>query len=153
DLRSCGLGAQACSVTSALAKEAPLTPAGRIVLETVLRVCDEVQALLGELGHAKRMADPFIVTVLERIAVSYMQSGEPRKANQCFWRALRIQESLFGQNSLEVAMTLMNLGSTYGDLGDPWEKRSVLERCLQIRSGLCGWDHPEAAARRGGTRR
>lgn len=145
DLQSRGLGAQASSVTSALAKEAPLTTASRVVLETILRVHDEVQALLGELGHAKLTADQFIVTVLERIAVSYMQSGEPRKANQCFWRALRIQESLFGQNSLEVAMTLMNLGSTYGDLGDPWEKRSVLERCLQIRGGLCGWHHPEVA--------
>ena len=41
-------------------------------------------------------------------------------------------EREYGRDHTEVAITLVNLGNAYGDLGDAAKKRDLLERALAI---------------------
>ena len=60
-------------------------------------------------------------------------------------RALKIAEAYFGEDHFEVAITLMNLGNAYGDLGDAAKQRELLERALKIKEAYFGKDHKEVA--------
>eukprot|EP00971_Amphidinium_carterae_P156540 3103138-Amphidinium_carterae.1 len=60
-------------------------------------------------------------------------------------RALRIEESHYGPEHPQVAITLANLGNAYGDLGDASKKRDYLERAMRIQESHYGPEHPEVA--------
>jgi tetratricopeptide (TPR) repeat protein len=60
-------------------------------------------------------------------------------------RALRIRESLYGPNDLQVAATLHNLGMELVDVGYYLAARPLLERALRIREACYGADHPDVA--------
>jgi tetratricopeptide (TPR) repeat protein len=45
-----------------------------------------------------------------------------------------------------VAITLANLDSAHGDLGDPAKQKELLERALAIQEREYGLEHPNVAA-------
>ena len=51
-----------------------------------------------------------------------------KKAKGTAGTGLVIQERHYGAEHPEVAMTLINLGNAYGDLGDTKKKKELLER-------------------------
>jgi Tfp pilus assembly protein PilF len=60
-------------------------------------------------------------------------------------RALAINEKHYGPYHLEVAITLTNLGVSYGDMGNNTKKFELLQRALAIEEKHYGHDHPEVA--------
>ena len=58
---------------------------------------------------------------------------------------MKIDEAYFGEDHKEVAITLVNLGNAYGDLGDAAKRRDLLERALKIKEAYFGEDHKEVA--------
>ena len=60
-------------------------------------------------------------------------------------RALAIKERAYGRDHTDVAITLMNLGTTYGSLGDNAKERDLLERALTIFERAYGRDHADVA--------
>merc|ERR1712050_624714 len=63
-------------------------------------------------------------------------------------RALAIKLREYGPNHREVAITLTNLGSAYGDLGDAATSRDLLERSLRIKEREFGRMHVSSAVAR-----
>ena len=57
-------------------------------------------------------------------------------------RALAINERAYGRDHAQVAITLVQLGIAYGNLGDHAKKRDVLERALAIFESAYGPEHP-----------
>ena len=57
-------------------------------------------------------------------------------------RALAIEERAYGRDHPKVAITLFNLATVNGDLGDNAKKRELLERTLAIFQSAYGTDHP-----------
>ena len=57
-------------------------------------------------------------------------------------RALARTEKHFGPDHPKTGITLTNLGSAYGDLGDSEKQRQMLERALAIKEKHFGPDHP-----------
>jgi len=55
--------------------------------------------------------------------------------------ALKINESHYGTDHVEVARTLNSLANAYGDLGDVHQKKTLLERALKIQESHYGADH------------
>mmetsp|Transcript_57462 Transcript_57462/g.134731 ORF Transcript_57462/g.134731 Transcript_57462/m.134731 type:complete len:176 (+) Transcript_57462:119-646(+) len=51
-------------------------------------------------------------------------------------RALRIKEAHYGADHAEVLITLRNLGTAYGKLGDASKSRDYLERAVKIASKM-----------------
>jgi len=58
---------------------------------------------------------------------------------------LIILERHYGPDHVEVAITLVNLGTAYGDLGDAKQMKAFLERALIIQEWHYGPDHVEVA--------
>ena len=48
-------------------------------------------------------------------------------------RALEINEAHYGESHYQVACTLTNLANAHGALGDPSNKKQLLERALEIK--------------------
>ena len=57
-------------------------------------------------------------------------------------RALSIQEQSHGPNHRNVANTLLNLGTAYGNLGDKHKQVAFHERALAIQEPLFGLQNP-----------
>eukprot|EP00971_Amphidinium_carterae_P078074 1544704-Amphidinium_carterae.1 len=73
---------------------------------------------------------------------AYGALGDYRKQRDCLETVLRIEETHYGPEHVEVAMTLMRLGNAYGDLGDHHEKqRDCLEKALRIFEAHYGPEH------------
>ena len=81
-----------------------------------------------------------------------------RQPRHCLWRLGRCEAAkrIVGarlsysraplwQRASEVAITLVNLGNAYGDLGDAKQKKELLERALVIDERHYGKEHPEVA--------
>jgi len=71
-------------------------------------------------------------------------------------RALAIFEREYGRDHVNVAYTLMSLGTAHGDIGDAAKQRELLERALAITDREFGRDHAYAVFCRsnsGGVRR
>eukprot|EP00971_Amphidinium_carterae_P194018 3849549-Amphidinium_carterae.1 len=64
--------------------------------------------------------------------------GDAHKKRDYLERALRIQESHYGQEHPEVAITLTNLG-------DAAKQRDYQERALRIEESRYGQEHPHVA--------
>ena len=60
-------------------------------------------------------------------------------------RALKIQETHYGEDHYQVAITLANLAIAHGALGDPTTKKEMLQRALKIKETHYGEDHYEVA--------
>ena len=58
---------------------------------------------------------------------------------------LAIDGKALGNDHPEVAITLKNLGNTYGALGDAQWQRELLERALPVKEAHYGREHPEIA--------
>ena len=69
--------------------------------------------------------------------------GNAHQGKNYYERTLTIDEAHYGQDHVKVAITLMNLGNAYGDLGDYEKKKALLERALQIQESHYGQDHVE----------
>ena len=57
-------------------------------------------------------------------------------------RALAIFERVYGHDHAELGITLFNLATVNGDLGDNAMQRELLERTLAIFESAYGTDHP-----------
>ncbi len=102
---------------------------------------------------------------LTNLGIAYGSLGDHEKAQDCLERALKINEGLtcrvidldkaaimrcyqlrvINEDDVEVAVTLANLGSAYGSLGDYVKARDYLERALRIQKIYYGKDHIEVA--------
>ena len=71
--------------------------------------------------------------------------GNAHQGKNYYERTLTIDEAHYGQDHVKVAITLMNLGNAYGDLGDYEKKKALLERALQIQESHYGQDHVNVA--------
>merc|ERR1719473_2501610 len=60
-------------------------------------------------------------------------------------RQLERLEQASEQNDSQVAFTLVNLGNSYGSLGDVEKKKELLERALAIQEREYGPGHREVA--------
>jgi tetratricopeptide (TPR) repeat protein len=69
-------------------------------------------------------------------------SGWPAAARSLLERALRIRESLYDPNDLQVVTTMHNLGWQLNELAQWTAARPLLERALHIREDHYGPDHP-----------
>lgn len=59
------------------------------------------------------------------------------------WRALKIDETVYGLHHPQVATQLNNLGLVLQDLGDLKGARTNLERALKILTKIFSSDHPK----------
>eukprot|EP00971_Amphidinium_carterae_P149686 2967588-Amphidinium_carterae.1 len=80
---------------------------------------------------------------LSNLGTAYGDLGDALKKRNCLERALRIQESRFGSEHPEVAITQGDLGVAYGSFGDYTKKRDYLERALRILESHYGPEHWE----------
>ena len=58
---------------------------------------------------------------------------------------MKILEGFYGQDHVDVAKTLTNLGNAEGALGDASRKKELLDRALKILESFFRQDHPEVA--------
>ena len=58
-----------------------------------------------------------VASTLQRIGAIYHQRGEYEEALENYRKALIICEKIYGNNSLEVAYTINNVGLVYRDQG------------------------------------
>ena len=72
---------------------------------------------------------------------AYGDLGNPGKKKDLLERALVIQESQYGPEHYQVAITLVNLGNAYGALGNPGKQKDLLERALVILEKHYGPEH------------
>jgi len=68
--------------------------------------------------------------------------GEMEKARECFERALKIDEKIFGPDHPRVAIRANNLGLVLRDLGEMEKAKSCVERSYRILQKFFGDNHP-----------
>src|SRR6185436_12882270 len=73
------------------------------------------------------------------------QNGDYQKAEELWLRALAIDETLFGKDSLETTRRLHLLSTVYIDERDAQRAAPLLERSLRIREKHLGSEHHETA--------
>lgn len=83
--------------------------------------------------------------LLDIASVFLYHRGDPLRAKLYYERALKIFENYYGKDHIQVAITLTNLGNTYGDLGDFRRQKELLEQALVILERHYGKDHVQMA--------
>lgn len=107
----------------------------------------EAEALLRsalDLRHGE--ADPATATLLNDLAVIYLDQQRLGEAEPLFRRALAIREARFGRDHPETAMVLGGLGYLLHLRERYAEAESMQREALAIRERRLGPDHPRVAA-------
>jgi len=95
-----------------------------------------VVAQSGELEEVER---------LNREAAELYEQGKYREAIPLVKRILEIREKALGNNHLDVAASLNDLGLLYYNLGNYAEAEPLYQRSLAIREKALGNNHPDVA--------
>ena len=80
----------------------------------------------------KPLWDELIGMVKERLKAAEVKAAAAR-AKELLERALAIEEAAYGEDHVNVALTLGNLGLAYADLGDVARAKELYERALAIK--------------------
>ena len=79
-----------------------------------------LEAVVGHQDQTERMEDVRLSVALGQLGHIYLGVlGQPNQSRDSLERALKIEETHYGPDHHEAATTLMNLGTTYGALGNP----------------------------------
>jgi tetratricopeptide (TPR) repeat protein len=88
-----------------------------------------------EISEQYEIALPQASNLMTQIGHYYRTRGEIFKARDFHERALKAREKAFGENSIEVASALNNLGIVLTEIGKRDEAIKKLERALEIETG------------------
>jgi len=77
--------------------------------------------------------------------VSLGTLGKPQEAKLYYEKALKIEETHYGEGHWQTAITLENLANAWGDLGDVKQKKTLLEKALKIFEAHYGEGHWQTA--------
>jgi tetratricopeptide (TPR) repeat protein len=83
--------------------------------------------------------------VSAQLSDAYGAFGDDTKRSELLEQALRISQTHYGPDHVEVAKTLINLGNAYGALGAAAKQRVLLERALPIMEAHYDPAHVEVA--------
>ncbi|MEM7097846.1 MAG: serine/threonine-protein kinase [Pseudomonadota bacterium] len=87
---------------------------------------------------------PDVQAVMKRVLGEvYYQLGEQEQAGRLLQDALAIQRSVVGEDSLEVADTLLSLGMQQQTIGDFPAAQASLDQALALRRSSLGAVHPK----------
>jgi tetratricopeptide (TPR) repeat protein len=102
---------------------------------------------LSAVGYTEnfRLAMPTAGRLLNQAGFYLNNRAEFGAANDCFKRALAIDEATYGPNHPQVAIAMNNLGGVLRSLGDPEGAKTHFERALAIDEAAYGPDHPKVA--------
>ncbi len=81
---------------------------------------------------------PSYAAGLNNLATLYMAQGRPREAMRLFLAAVEINQSVLGDDALELASALNNLAGAQRAVGALGEAEASLNRALEIRRGRLG---------------
>ncbi|MBD0392044.1 tetratricopeptide repeat protein, partial [Wolbachia endosymbiont of Pentalonia nigronervosa] len=95
----------------------------------------------------QKIETSYLEELLILMAHGYANFGDYRRMKGLLERALKIKEEhfLYGPDHVEIARTLVNLGTAYEGLGNYNEQKGLLERALKIKEKYYGPDHVEFA--------
>jgi len=89
--------------------------------------------------------DPEVADDNALLATVLMELGRLDEANQLLRSVLTASEATYGEDCVQVAVLLHNLGALSYRLGDHEGAEEQLKRALRIKEELFGPDHPEVA--------
>ena len=86
------------------------------------------------------------MSAMSQLGIIYLYDwSQPQKAKDYLEKVREAEETVYGVDHVNVAITLANLGMAYGALGNPQKQRDFLERALVIDEKYYGKDHVEVA--------
>jgi tetratricopeptide (TPR) repeat protein/transcriptional regulator with XRE-family HTH domain len=91
------------------------------------------------------MLFPEAARLLEHVGNYLREQGQFAQAETFYQRALAIQERTPGQEDLDLAQSLQDLGILYYYQGKRDQAGSVFQRALTIREKILGAEHPDVA--------
>ncbi len=92
-----------------------------------------------------KLEQTLLLWLLIYLADAYGSLGDVHKQKALWERVLKIQESHYGKEHIDVARVLVNLGNSYGALGIVDKQKALLERALKIQETHYGQGHIEVA--------
>ncbi|WP_254510575.1 CHAT domain-containing protein [Anatilimnocola floriformis] len=92
---------------------------------------------------------PKVITLLERLALSYQKQHRLTEALSILKQALQAAEGTLDANSAEIGSLCHNLSACYSELGDREKSRPFSERSIAIHIAVFGADHPRLCAQYG----
>ncbi len=111
-------------------------------LAQALAVIEHQERLFSEKENGRNIVLAHLKT---QVGAVLFHQGLYYAAKQQFERTLKIREVYYGENHIEMARTLNDLGNAYGSLGDYVKKREYLELALKIQEPHYGKDHVNVA--------
>eukprot|EP00928_Gymnodinium_smaydae_P003740 TRINITY_DN11322_c0_g1_i1.p1 TRINITY_DN11322_c0_g1~~TRINITY_DN11322_c0_g1_i1.p1 ORF type:complete len:825 (-),score=91.18 TRINITY_DN11322_c0_g1_i1:339-2774(-) len=89
--------------------------------------------------------DAITLQAMQLVACAHLKTGSPDIARTILSQKLMMDERRSGADSVEVAVTLTNLGNACGALGDHDTTKRLLELALRIKERHYGSEHFEVA--------
>jgi CHAT domain-containing protein/Tfp pilus assembly protein PilF len=107
---------------------------------TALVYYHQADSILQHEAPSLKMADLY----LNSGAMMYSLQGY-QEAQDYFMKALRIYDSLLGENSEQSGKVYQNLANVFNGLDDRENEKKSIEKALSILEPVYGYDHPELA--------
>jgi CHAT domain-containing protein len=107
---------------------------------TALSYYNQADSILQHEAPSVKMADLY----LNSGAMMYSLQGY-HEAQDYFMKALRLYDSLLGENSEQSGKVYQNLANVYNGMDDRENERKSIEKALGILEPVYGYDHPEMA--------
>lgn len=82
------------------------------------------------------------------IGLIFMENGKPRYALNWFFKALKIEEIIYGTTQTQTAMTYFNIGNSYFYMNKLVDAKLWLDKAYEIQKDKYGSDHSETRATR-----
>ena len=126
----------------------PLAVSGRVFGGTGggrtehLKPAQILERALVKLDSAKEIGPKVRAALLDKIGTIYASLGQPDRARPLLEKALELRRAEFGDDSLEAAATLHNLGYLHLTRKNMAEAEDNSRRALEIRERLLGPEHP-----------